>query len=111
MKLLLSLFIAAAIAITLHAQKKFYTPKPGEFHTPIDTTPPPPVRYWIHASMRMDTTAYQKSLDTLSYGVEYIGRALLFDDAIFWKDAVIRSMLRINDRVKRDTVKIQGGRK
>lgn len=108
MKLLLSLFIAAAIALTVFATPKDYKPTAWKLAT-IDSPAPP--KYWIHASMRMDTTAYQRSLDTLSYGVEYIGRALLFDDAIFWKDAVIRSMLRINDRVKRDTVKIQGGRK
>jgi hypothetical protein len=112
MKLLLSLFIAAAIALTLNAQQKekqhYANPViPWGNIVPLDT---PKVKYWIHFSMRIDTLLYMKSMDTNLIVNDLIGKTLTYEQAIFWKEAQYRSLSRIDQRVRKDTAKIQGGK-
>lgn len=96
MKPLLILTIITLLSFTTAAQAKG------------DTTKPKYLRFY---TIRIDTTEYQRSIDTLVIGKGYIGRNLFHEDALFWQDAMIRALQRIDNRVQRDSVKIQGGNK
>lgn len=118
MKLLLSLFIAAAIAVTLHAQKKpdhsGVKAAPGNaFQNAAIPYPAKdtPYRYWVHFNLRIDTTVYMRAIDTVLIGRSYIGRSLFYDEAVFWQEATFRALQTLDSRLKKDTLKIQGGRK
>lgn len=129
MKLLLSLFIAAAFIITVSGQDKKPNPKKyialhngmgdtlgwvkrkqlERLFTPFTDTPR--AKYLKFYTIRIDTIEYLKARDTLLIARNLLGDRLFKDETIFWQEAVLRSIQVLDNRVKRDSVKIQGGNK
>lgn len=104
MKLILSLFIALSMLVTAFGVKhEIHNSAPKVYQD----SPPAP-KYWIHFSMRIDSTLYMKAIDTCLLASQKIGSTLSFDEAVFWREAHYRALLKIDQRIKKDTVKIQG---
>lgn len=100
-KAIFGIFIfSSLIVVENHQRNKSSAQSPPVYK---DT---PTVRYHRFLTMHIDTIEYGKYIDTMVICNNMLGRALIFDDAIFWKQAHARAFARINSRIYKDSTKL-----